>query len=206
MRTTLVHDPAFNISGWNSSYTGEPLAAEEMREWVDDAVQRVLSQRPRRVLEIGCGTGLLLFRIAPQLQRYLGTDFSPAALNYVREQLAEPGYALPQVSLLQQNADDFTNVEPASCDAVIINSVVQYFPGVDYLMRVLRGAVEAVAPGGFIFIGDVRSLPLLKALHASVELHKAEAGLPVAQLRATCRAAHGPGGGVGHRPGFFHCT
>jgi amino acid adenylation domain-containing protein len=181
-RNDLAQDPTFNISGWNSSYTGEPLAEAEMREWVDDAVDRVLSQRPRRVLEIGCGTGLLLFRIAPSCARYLGTDFSPAALNYVREQLDKPSCALPQVSLLQQNADDFAGIEPASWDAVIINSVVQYFPGVDYLIHVLRGAVEAVAPGGFIFIGDVRSLPLLNALHASVELHKAEAGLPIAQL------------------------
>jgi SAM-dependent methyltransferase len=154
-----------------------------MREWVDDAVQRVLARRPARVLEIGCGTGLLLFRIAPHCARYFGTDFSPAALNYVREQLRKPDHDLPHVSLSEQNADDFTNIEPASWDAVIINSVVQYFPGVDYLMRVLRGAVEAVAPGGFVFIGDVRSLPLLKALHASVELHKADDACSIEQLR-----------------------
>ncbi|HEU4711739.1 MAG TPA: amino acid adenylation domain-containing protein [Pyrinomonadaceae bacterium] len=174
----VVQDPSFNISGWNSSYTGEPIPAEQMQEWVDDAVQRIVAQQPRRVLEIGCGTGLLLFRIAPHCERYVGTDFSPAALNYVREQTR-----LPQVSLLEQNADDFANVEPASFDAVIINSVVQYFPGVDYLMRVLRGAVEAVAPGGFIAIGDVRSLPLLRTLHESVEQHRAEGGLSVDQLR-----------------------
>lgn len=179
----VVHDPAFNISGWNSSYTGEPIPAVEMREWVDDAVQRVLSQRPRRVLEIGCGTGLLLFRIAPYCERYVGTDFSPAALNYIRDQLQQPGSALPHVSLFEQNADDFTNIEPATFDAVIINSVVQYFPGVDYLMRVLRGAVEAVAPGGFIAIGDVRSLPLLKVLHESVERHKAGAAVTSEQLQ-----------------------
>ncbi|HXQ70015.1 MAG TPA: methyltransferase, partial [Pyrinomonadaceae bacterium] len=178
-----VLEPSFNISGWNSSYTGEPIPAEEMREWVDDAVERVLSQQPRRVLEIGCGTGLLLFRIAPHCERYLGTDFSPAALNYIHDQLQQPGRALPQVSLSEQNADDFANIEPASFDAVIINSVVQYFPGVDYLLRVLRGAVEAVAPGGFIFIGDVRSLPLLKSLHGSIEQHKAEAGVSQEQLR-----------------------
>jgi SAM-dependent methyltransferase/acyl carrier protein len=175
----LVHDPTFNISGWNSSYTGEPIPAEEMCEWVDDAVQRVLSQKPRRVLEIGCGTGLLLFRIAPHCERYVGTDFSPAALNYIRKQI----HALPQVSLSERNADDFTKIEPASFDVVIINSVVQYFPSVDYLMRVLRGAVKAVAPGGFIFIGDVRSLPLLKALHASIEQHKAGAAVTSEQLR-----------------------
>jgi SAM-dependent methyltransferase/acyl carrier protein len=175
----LVHDPTFNISGWNSSYTGKPIPAEEMREWVDDAVQRVVLQKPRRVLEIGCGTGLLLFRIAPHCERYVGTDFSPAALNYIRKQI----HALPQVSLSERNADDFTKIEPASFDVVIINSVVQYFPSVDYLMRVLRGAVKAVAPGGFIFIGDVRSLPLLKALHASIEQHKAGAAVTSEQLR-----------------------
>jgi amino acid adenylation domain-containing protein len=175
----LVHDPTFNISGWNSSYTGKPIPAEEMREWVDDAVERVLLRQPKRVLEIGCGTGLLLFRIARYCEHYLGTDFSPAALNYIREQL----HALPQVSLSEQNADDFTNIEPSSFDAVIINSVVQYFPSVDYLMRVLRGAVKAVAPGGFIFIGDVRSLPLLKALHTSVERQKAGVAVTPEQLR-----------------------
>ncbi len=178
--TVVDHDPAFNISGWNSSYTGEPIPAAEMREWLDDAVERVLAQKPRRVLEIGCGTGLMLFRIAPHCERYFGTDFSPAALSYIREQL---GDALPHVSLSERNADNFTGVEPASWDAVIINSVVQYFPTVDYLMRVLRGAVDAVAPGGSVFIGDVRSLPLLDAFHASVELHKAEDRLSLVQLR-----------------------
>lgn len=178
--TVEEQDPSFNISGWNNSYTGEPIPAADMRAWVDDAVERVLAQKPRRVLEIGCGTGLMLFRIAPYCESYFATDFSPAALNYIREQL---GDASLHVSLSERNADDFTGIEPASWDAVIINSVVQYFPGVDYLMRVLRGAVDAVAPGGSVFIGDVRSLPLLDAFHASVELHKAEDRLSAAQVR-----------------------
>src|SRR6202035_4644625 len=51
-------DPTFNIVGWDSSYTGQPIAPEDMREWVDFTVQRIRSLAPRRVLEIGCGTGL----------------------------------------------------------------------------------------------------------------------------------------------------
>jgi hypothetical protein len=43
---------------------------------------------------------------------------------------------------------------------------------VDYLVSVLEGAVEAVAPGGFVFVGDVRSLPLLEAYQASVQAHQ----------------------------------
>src|SRR3989337_815490 len=55
--------------------TGQHIPAEEMRIWVDDAVKRILSLQPSRVLEIGCGTGLLLFRIAPHSLRYWGPDF-----------------------------------------------------------------------------------------------------------------------------------
>src|SRR5439155_7305291 len=58
-QSASLADPTFNIIGWNSSYTGEPIPADEMREWVDATVARILALRPRRALEIGCGTGLL---------------------------------------------------------------------------------------------------------------------------------------------------
>ena len=180
-------DAAFNISGWNSSYTGLPIPAAEMLEWVDDAVEHVLSQQPRRVLEIGCGTGLMLFRLAPSCESYVGTDFSPSALDYVRQQLTAREEKLKQVALLERRADDFSEIESQSFDMVILNSVVQYFPSVEYLLQVLDGAFKAVAPGGSIFIGDVRSLTLLEAFHATVELHRADRSLPREQLQRRIR-------------------
>jgi amino acid adenylation domain-containing protein/non-ribosomal peptide synthase protein (TIGR01720 family) len=176
-------DPKFNITGWNSSYTGEPLPETDMREWLDDTVERILGLAPRRVLEIGCGTGLLLFRVAENCSTYWGTDFSPTALEYIRQVMTEPGPLLPQVKLLQRAADDFTDIEADTFDVVILNSVVQYFPNVDYLQRVVEGAVRAVRPGGHVFIGDVRSLPLLQALHTSIELSKADDATTTEQLR-----------------------
>jgi amino acid adenylation domain-containing protein len=181
--TAGSQDPTFNISGWNSSYTGLPIAAEEMREWVEDTVERILARKPQRILEIGCGTGLLLFRLSPFCASYDGTDFSRSALDFVRRQLQRNGDAFAHVSLEERNADDFAGYEPGSFDAVILNSVAQYFPNVEYLLRVLESAVARVASGGFVFIGDVRSLPLLESFYASVELEKAEESLPVAQLR-----------------------
>ncbi len=164
-------DPKFNIIGWNSSYTNQPIPAEQMREWVNNQAEQILALQPKRVLEIGCGTGLILFRIAPYCTKYWGTDFSSASLNYIQQQLQQE---MPQVTLYQQMATDFEKVETAAFDAVILNSVVQYFPTIDYLIRVLEGAVKATAPGGFIFIGDVRSLQLLQAFHASVQLYQAD--------------------------------
>jgi amino acid adenylation domain-containing protein len=173
-------DAAFNIQGWNSSYTGEPIPAGEMREWLDGTAGRLLALPHRRVLEVGCGTGLLLFRVAPEAELYRGTDFSAVALAQVQAGLARRD--LPQVELAQGLADDWTGVRPGEFDLVVLNSVVQYFPGVDYLVRVLEGAVEAVASGGAVFVGDVRSLPLLEAFHASVQIHRASGSLPMAEL------------------------
>ncbi|MBV9772880.1 MAG: amino acid adenylation domain-containing protein, partial [Gemmatimonadetes bacterium] len=180
-------DPAFNVVGWNSSYTGEPIPADEMHEWVEDAAGRLRALRPRRVLEIGCGTGLLLFRLAPECDEYWGADFSPAALAYLRGELARPGRELPGVRLLERTADDFTGIPEGYFDLVVINSVVQYFPGVEYLLRVLDGAVAALAPGGTLWVGDVRSLPLLEAFHASVELAHEDEAATVSALRDRVR-------------------
>ena len=42
-------ESAFNIAGWNSSFSGEALPANEMREWVDRTVSRILDGDPQRV-------------------------------------------------------------------------------------------------------------------------------------------------------------
>ncbi|MCC7361438.1 MAG: methyltransferase, partial [Anaerolineales bacterium] len=180
-RQALPPDPTFNIVGWNSSYTGLPLPAEVMREWVADPVERILALQPQQVLEIGCGTGLLLFPIAPHTQRYCGVDFSQAALDYLADQLRQQ--PLPQVQLSRRPADDLGGFEPQSFDVVILNSVAQYFPSSAYLQRVIAGAVALVRPGGRLFIGDVRSLPLLETFHAGLALHQASPGQTRSALR-----------------------
>ncbi|HYG61663.1 MAG TPA: amino acid adenylation domain-containing protein, partial [Thermoanaerobaculia bacterium] len=186
-------DPTFNTEGWNSSYTGEPIPAEEMREWVDATVERILGLGRRRVLEVGCGTGLLLFRIAPHSELYLGTDFSRGALDFVQRHLEHAeraGRALPQVSLAQRTADDWTAVPQGDIDLVVINSVAQYFPDIDYFVRVLERAVRTLAArpeGGSVFLGDMRSLPLLEALHTSIELFQAPPSMATEELRRRVR-------------------
>ncbi|UCH92335.1 MAG: amino acid adenylation domain-containing protein [Candidatus Aminicenantes bacterium] len=172
-------DPTFNIIGWNSSYTGEPIPAQEMQLWVDHTVERILSLKPEKVMEIGCGTGLFLFRIIPHCRRYLGTDIAQEGLNYIRQQLDQKTVGQDkekwaELELIQRSADNFDGIDEDEFDLVILNSVVQYFPSADYLVKVLKGAAERVKPGGHIFIGDVRSLLLLKTLHASVEFFQAD--------------------------------
>jgi amino acid adenylation domain-containing protein/thioester reductase-like protein len=180
-QTPAHQDATFNIIGWNSSYTGLPIPEVEMSEWVNQTVERILSLQPNRVLEIGCGTGLLLSRIAPHSTKYWGMDFSQEAIQYLEQlKLAKP--ELQSVTLLHRTADNFQGIAPDSFDIAILNSIVQYFPSIDYLLSVLESAAIAVRNGGCIFVGDVRSLPLLEAYHASIELHQASDSLTRSQF------------------------
>ena len=172
-------DPHFNTIGWDSSYTGEPLPAEAMREQVDATVARIRALGSERLLEIGCGTGLLLFELAPECQQYCATDISKTAVDYVSGRLDKLGH----VTVWQAAADNFEGVAEGVFDVVVLNSVVQYFPGAEYLERVLQGAIRAVRPGGHIFVGDVRSLALWEAFHTSVEVERARPGAQRDELR-----------------------
>ncbi|WP_442940787.1 non-ribosomal peptide synthase/polyketide synthase [Nostoc sp.] len=167
-----IDDPTFNISGWNSSYTKEAIPALEMQEWVESTVDRILSLSPQQVLEIGCGTGLLLSRVAKHCKYYWGCDYSSAAIQHV-EQVCKTVEGLENVRLLHQMADDFTLIPKGEFDTVVINSVVQYFPSVEYLLQVIEGAIAAIGKSGTLFVGDVRSKPLLEPYHAAVQLSQA---------------------------------
>ncbi len=181
-RSNSQEDMTFNITGWESSYTGELIPEDEMREWVDETVGRIKFLKPDSVLEIGCGTGLLLSRIAPDCGKYWGSDFSQKAIRYV-EKMKKSVESLSHVQLLNTEAHDFSEIESESFDTVILNSVIQYFPGVDYLLKVLEGAIKLVGSGGAIFIGDVRDYNLLDLYHASVQEYKASHDLTGEELR-----------------------
>jgi amino acid adenylation domain-containing protein len=175
-----VEGPSF--IGWNSSYTGKPIPTEQMQDWLDRTIDRVRSLQPDKVLEIGCGVGLLLARLAPECSVYRGTDFSAEALHKLRRWMKlHPD--LCHVQLEHRAAIDLNELPPGTYDTVILNSVVQYFSDIDYLDTTLRQAIGTLSPGGRVFIGDVRNYRLLQVFHGSVQLSRAEPGATVGQLR-----------------------
>ncbi|NNN35381.1 amino acid adenylation domain-containing protein [Streptomyces sp. S3(2020)] len=149
-----------DFSGWHDSRDGTPIPVEDMREWRDATVHRIGELRPTRVLEIGVGSGLLLTELAPRTAEYWGLDFSAAAIRRLRPRVDRLGLPEGRVVLRQQTAHDATGIPAGHFDVVVLNSVVQYFPSGAYLSRVLDVAGRALAPGGRLFVGDVRNLRL----------------------------------------------
>ncbi len=176
-----------DFAGWNDSFTNLSMPADEVCEWADLTVERILSLRPQRVLEIGCGKGLLLSRIAPHCSHYFGMDLSAEAICHIKQQLKNSKQDWSHVTVCQGAAHELQGLEPASFDTVVLNSVIQYFPSVDYLVQVLEKIVKLVLPGGQIFIGDVRSLPLLETFHTGVQLNLAPTSLKSDQLQQRIR-------------------
>ncbi len=176
--------PGFDTASWVSSYTGLPVGADEMSTWRDGTLARLRALGPRRVLEVGCGTGLLLVPLAPETDVYHGTEISHAALASLARTVAADG-RLGHVTLERRAADDVAGLgaHGGPFDLVVINSVAQYFPSLDYLLRVVEGALGVLAPGGTVFVGDLRHAGLARAFHASVALARAPGDLETADLR-----------------------
>lgn len=186
-QTAKNDDATLNLLGWNSSYTGKPLSDDEMLEWVNQTVSQIIAIQPRRVLEIGCGTGLLLFRIAPNCEFYHGTDLSQTVLSSLAHHLAKLSMT-SLVTLGHMAADDARLFENGPFDTVILNSVVQCFPSLHYFSQVLERIITSFKDKGVVFIGDLRNLPLLEAFHSSVQFHQAPDDLTVDQLRHRVKA------------------
>ncbi len=169
-----------DYSGWTSSEDGTPIPFAEMQRWRRDAVSRirsVLPDRPARVAELGVGGGLILSGLAtdPAVEEYWGTDLSPTVIAALERDLA--AVDLPaRVVVRAQPADDVTGLPTGHFDAVVVNSVIQYLPGLDHLRSVIEGALTLLAPGGSVFVGDVRHHGLLEHFHGgdrrAIELEK----------------------------------
>lgn len=159
-----------NFTGWNSSYDAQPIPADQMEEWRAATVQRIRGLRPRRVLEIGVGTGLLLSQLAPDCEDYWGTDFSASVIGALRSQTEADPRLRDTVTLSCRAADVTDGLPVGHFDTIVINSVIQYFPNLDYLRTVLDRVLPLLAPGGSVFLGDLRNLDLLRCMQTGVEL------------------------------------
>ena len=202
--TVSEQDPSLHFRVWVNSYTNQPFSEAEIFESVEDSVARILALRPRRVLEIGCGSGLLLSRIAPQCEFYCGTDVSEAALASLGRRVEADEELAGKVTLLRRAAHELEDLPGGDFDVIVLNEVVQYFPDVEYLLEVLKGTIGLVRDGGYVFAGGLRNFLLLDAFHTSVQLFQSPDSLPVSELRRRVSTQLAKEKELAVAPAFFH--
>jgi acyl-CoA synthetase (AMP-forming)/AMP-acid ligase II/acyl carrier protein len=170
-----------DFNGWISSYTGKQIPNIEMQAWVDETINKILKLHPKRIMEIGCGSGLLMLRLASRAEHYTGIDFSKTVLSTLHRRLEKQ--RILNTQLICRAANQFVAEETQSVDTVIINSVSQYFPSVQYFLQVIKSAIHATRNKGQIFIGDVRAKCMLELQTVSVLASHVENFPSVSSLR-----------------------
>lgn len=161
--------------GWTSAFTGLPISESALDAFGANARAKVapLLNPASRVLEIGCASGFTMRYVAPLCGSYVASDIS--RLNAGRAEAVARRYGLNHVTGRHLASHDIDLLEPASFDLVILNSVVESFPGFGYLADVLDKAVTLLAPGGSLFLGSIWDLDrkdaYLADLHAFARDH-----------------------------------
>jgi len=150
--------------GWLTSYTGLPFTKEEMDEYGENILQKLqpLLKKDMRVLEIGCASGITMFRVAPQVSGYHGIDISDVIIKKNRQRAEQEGHE--NVSLACMAAHEIDSLAPGSFDLVIINSVIHCFHGHNYLRDVLEKVYNLLDRKGLIFLGDLMDQELKQNL------------------------------------------
>ncbi|MES2894104.1 MAG: non-ribosomal peptide synthase/polyketide synthase [Bacteroidota bacterium] len=176
-------DAEFNIVGWKDSFSGKPIPAADMREWLSDTTNRIFAVAPKNVLEIGTGTGLIYFQLAGKVGRYIGTDFSAASINQVKKRIAAGEKNYGDTSFKVAPAHEVELNAGEEIDTIVINSVAQYFPGEGYMTGVIDKCVSLLKGKGTIVIGDVRDLRLLELFKARLNLEKFQPSVSVKEFK-----------------------
>ncbi|MGZ5134066.1 MAG: amino acid adenylation domain-containing protein, partial [Flavitalea sp.] len=176
-------DKEFNIIGWNDSFAGGAIPAEQMKEWLQDIVKIIFSENPGNVLEIGCGTGLIYYQLAGKVKKYIGTDFSRSSINQINQWISIGHRDYGETELHVCAAHEITLKENQVVDTIIINSVVQYFPGEDYLNEVIKKSISVLNGKGRIIIGDVRDNRLLELFKCRLQLQKLQESLSIKEYK-----------------------
>ncbi|GKZ17253.1 nonribosomal peptide synthase [Aspergillus brasiliensis] len=163
-----------DFMGWKSMYDGELIDTAEMNEWLDDTIHHMKRNggQPRNVLELGTGTGMILFNLIDSLSSYVGLDPSASAAAFVNKMAqARPALA-DKVDVRVGTAIDVDSLGALNNpDLVVINSVAQYFPTQEYLSSVVDKllAIDGVER---IYFGDVRSWALYRDFCTTRALHQ----------------------------------
>merc|ERR1719506_1019679 len=188
---TSAEDLITNWSAYISSYSAKLWPRDVIHLWVNATVDRFLDHAPKRVLEHGCGNGMLLYRAAlhPGVEEVWGADLSGEATAYLEEVRNSPHFAhiKDKVKALHRPADNFDGVPTNHFDAIVLSAMIMYFPNMAYVSDVMRKSAAALRDGGCVYVGDCRSLEHTQHFHTDVCLFNAQDDDAVRDLLVACR-------------------
>ncbi|HEX8333693.1 MAG TPA: amino acid adenylation domain-containing protein, partial [Segetibacter sp.] len=165
-------DEELDFEIWKDSFTGKAIEVAQMSEWLQDIVKVILCENAGNILEIGCGTGLVYYQLVDKIKKYVGTDFSHASIKKIQSRISKGERDYRNAQFQVAAAHEINLSIQDKFDTIILNSIIQYFPGEDYMNDVINKSINLLTNSGRIVIGDVRDNRLLESFKYLLTLNK----------------------------------
>ena len=122
------------------------ICEEELTRW-----QMLRGRRPFRLLDIGCGTGTLVTRLAQQTEAefLVGLDYSPVRVRHATEKIA----GSPQAAKLQVLLGDAERL-PFADESFDVLTCCHSFHHYPHQPAVIREFRRVLRPGGLLLLVD----------------------------------------------------
>ncbi|GAB4170178.1 MAG: bifunctional 3-demethylubiquinone 3-O-methyltransferase/2-octaprenyl-6-hydroxy phenol methylase [Wenzhouxiangellaceae bacterium] len=133
---------------------GEFRPLHDLNEPRSDWIARRAELDGRRVLDVGCGGGLLSEALARRKARVTGIDMAERALTVARMHQVESGL---DIDYRQQTAESLADQEPGGFDVVCCLEMLEHVPDP---ARTVEACVKLVRPGGDLFFSTINRSPL----------------------------------------------
>jgi 2-polyprenyl-6-hydroxyphenyl methylase/3-demethylubiquinone-9 3-methyltransferase len=133
---------------------GEFAALHDINPLRADYVARRVPLEGCRLLDVGCGGGLLSEALAARGARVTGIDLGAAALAAAREHAAAGGLT---IDYRRTSAEALAAAAPGSFDAVTCMELLEHVPAP---ASIVVACARLVRPGGDVFFATVNRTPL----------------------------------------------
>lgn len=156
---------------WKSFFDGQPLSAKVVNELATNLYEKTKSRlgKESRVLDIGSGAGSVARMLMSHCRQYTSVDLSRKELGRVENMAMD--FTSLGVATHQIEALDIHLLSLEGYDLVVLNSVIENFPGYNYLRRVLDHAVAILGDGGLLFVGSVWDMEKKSLFFSDLEKH-----------------------------------
>ena len=119
--------------------------------------------RGARVLDVGCGGGLLSEAMAREGARVLGLDLSPELIDIAKLHRLEStqGGAILDLEYRVQAVEALADAEPGTFDAITCMEMLEHVPEPG---SILEACARLLKPGGRLFVSTINRTPAAFAL------------------------------------------
>ncbi|HMZ08108.1 MAG TPA: bifunctional 2-polyprenyl-6-hydroxyphenol methylase/3-demethylubiquinol 3-O-methyltransferase UbiG [Anaerolineales bacterium] len=112
-----------------------------------------LTVKSPKILDVGCGGGILSEALAKAGAQVTGTDLSEASLQVARHHAQKGGL---EIEYLYERVEDLAEKRAGMYDAVTCMEMLEHVPDPN---KVIAACVKALKPGGNIFFSTINRTP-----------------------------------------------